>query len=210
MLPPVKIYNGFIDPSFSVAIEWSSWGARPLWVSFPPDGLEAATRGLWDWVFESYAKNWLQEKIELTQTASVSNFISTIQQMSVSWLTRPLWVKTLPPLPHKISQWPASLRFVCCAHFLRNICVICESINEKCTIRARRRLWAFGCYRKVMFLLVVMLRFAFAHTDFLAHLHCVTSECLTGSSQVRMPSVIYRHLCWLKKQLPSGRPGRRV
>lgn len=145
-----------------------------------------------------------------TNCFSIEPHKRTIQQMSVSWLTQPLWVKAMSPLPHEILQWPASLRFNCCTHFLRNVCIICETINEKCTIRVGRHLWAFGRHRKFMFLLVVMLRFNFTHTDFLAHLHCVTSECLTGFSQVHMPSVFYRHLCWLKKQLPSGRAGWQV
>lgn len=169
----------------------------PLWPR--SKGLGIVGLGLWVIRWEMIAR-----------TASVENFISTIQQMSVSWLTQPLWVKALSPLPHEISQWPASLQFNCCAHFLRNVYIICETINEKYTIRAARQLWAFGRHRKFMFLLVVMLHFTFTHTGFLAHLHCVTSECLTGSFQVHMPSVIYRHLCWLKKRLPYGRAGWQV
>lgn len=110
------MYNGFIDPPFSVTIEWPCWEARPSWVSFPSGGPEAKAWGLWDLIFESCTEKWLQENLKPTRTALVWNFIRAIQQMSMSWLSRPLWVKatatswnfTVASLPCGLTAAPSS------------------------------------------------------------------------------------------------------
>lgn len=183
------MYNAFIDPPFLVTLLRSETFLGLISLG----GQKAKASRLWDWVFESYTEKWLLELLQCRISSALFNRWVCLDSLSHCGL-KPChrylmrFHSVQPPcgLTAAPTSWETYTSFA--GQLMRSV-------------RSKR---AAGCHRKFMFLLVGMLRFTFTHSGFLAHLHCVTSECWTGSSQVCMPSVIYRHLCWLKKQLPYG------